>query len=248
MSDRSRGLGKDRTQDRSRNQERSRLKAREQSKSLIRIKSRDRQRFLEMMREDDLFDDDVNDANDSLAEEGAEVDSDVKLRDEDAYIYEADSADITGADGVLEGITKETDFAAEGRDEIVVVRRKDKDGNDCMHCVIPDNQYAGCRPKDAFGEESVALFSLQKCRECYRKIATWLERDHQDWLQNPASIFPLHLKDKEKPNARTGAVEQKWFCQEFQIDNTAFPYFIRSCRIVWQDEKCALPLERLFGQ
>jgi hypothetical protein len=66
MSDRSRGLEKNRTQDRSRNQERSRLKAREQSKSLIRIKSRERQRFLEIMREDGLFDDDVNDANDAL--------------------------------------------------------------------------------------------------------------------------------------------------------------------------------------
>jgi hypothetical protein len=248
MSDRSRGLEKNRTQDRSRNQERSRLKAREQSKSLIRIKSRERQRFLEIMREDGLFDDDVNDANDALEGEVAEVDSDVQLRDEDAYIHEADSADVVDADGILDGATKKTDFAAEVRDEIVVVRRKGEDGNDCMHCVIPDNQYAGCRPKDDFGVEGAAHFSLQKCRECYRKIATWLERDHQEWLKNRARIFPLHLKNGEKQYARTGAIEQKWFCKKYQIDHTDFPYFIRSCCIVWQDEKCALPLERLFGQ
>jgi len=118
MSDRSRGQEKNRAQDRRRNQERSSLKAREQSRSLIRIKSRDRQRFLEMMRDDGLFDDDVNDANDSLEREVSVVDCDVQLRDEDAYIHEADSADIADADGILDGVTTKTDFAAENANEV----------------------------------------------------------------------------------------------------------------------------------
>ena len=244
MSDqtRIRTASRERDQVKNKAKERAQSKAREQSKVCMRMLSKGRSRFLEMALEDECFDDDMNTVDDSP--EGKDVDSDVRLHDEDSYVPEGDTADDVDADGVLVCEERKIEFVAENRDEIVVVRREDG-----MHCIIPDNQFMGCRPRDAYGEEAIALFSLQKCRSCYRKIARWLERDHQDWLSHPEKIFPLRLKDGEKLNTRTGGVEQKWFSQAEgeKLDDKAFPYFIRSCQLVWRSEKCALPLERLFG-
>lgn len=245
MSDRTRTrtASQNRDREKEKSKERAKSKARAQSKECMRMLSRERLRFLEMAREDECFDDDINAVDDSLEEK--DVDGDVDLHDEDSYVPEGDAADVMDADGILNCEERKIEFVAENRDEIVVVQR-----DDGMHCIIPDNQFMGCRPKDAYGEEAVSLFSLQKCRSCYRKIALWLEQYHQEWLSDPSKIFPLQLKDGEELNSRTGGVEQKWFCLEAdgeKLDDKAFPYFIRSCRLVWQSKKCALPLERLFG-